>query len=786
MNIFPQDTVEKLEFAKIKEILLQKCISENGRELLINSTFSTHLHELEIQLKQVAELKSALDNAVHFPAQNYFSLDEEIKLLSIENNVLEGKQFRKIAAVVLTLSEIFEFFNKHPDEYSSLKLVISDCKLHKSIIDEIDKIIDESGNVHSNASPELIRIRRELNSKSNELNKVFSRLVQQFKQKGVLSETTESVRNNRRVLSVQAESKRQINGIIHDESDSGKTSYIEPQETVLLNNDLFELERAEKREIYKILKELTARISVYKSDLKYYTHITAKFDTIRAKALLAIEMDACNPLLSEKPIIKLKDAYHPLLKLLNKKNKKPTIPVSVSLSPEQHLLLISGPNAGGKSVSLKTIGLIQMMVQFGLLVPCDENSVIGLFQQIFTDLGDNQSIEDELSTYSSRLTRMKFFIENCNAKTLYLIDEFGTGTDPRFGAAMAEAIMKSLIKTKAFGVITTHYSNLKKLAEHTPQVLNGAMLFNENNFTPTYILKTGKPGSSYTFAIAEKSGLSSEIIEEAKSLVDYSDLKFDELIEKIESERKQLEQENRKIKKENEQLKNLSRKFETLNQHLEQQKLSLSKQHIEFEKKKNELVQTEVNAVLNKINKAKSLEKAALQEKEFARMKENFLVKKSKESDKKTIYSDKMEAGNSVQHKTTQNLGEIIEIRGNKAVVNFNGLKTTVSLSDLTLIETQPEKHNFPKKHIRKTPDVENVFDIRGLMQHDGKVQVEQYIDQALYNNIDEIKLIHGKGSGALRNMVLRIIKEYKANIAEWRYEEEKSGGDGATIIRFK
>jgi DNA mismatch repair protein MutS2 len=786
MNIFPQDTVEKLEFSKIKEILLQKCISENGRELLINSTFSTHLHELEIQLKQVAELKSALDNAVHFPAQNYFSLDEEIKLLSIENNVLEGKQFRKIAAVVLTISEIFEFFKKHPDEYLSLKLVISDCKLHKSIIDEIDKIIDESGNVHSNASPELIRIRRELNSKSNELNKVFSRLVQQFKQKGVLSETTESVRNNRRVLSVQAESKRQINGIIHDESDSGKTSYIEPQETVLLNNDLFELERAEKREIYKILKELTARISAYKSDLKYYTHITAKFDTIRAKALLAIEMDACNPLLSEKPIIKLKDAYHPLLKLLNKRNKKPTIPVSVSLSPEQHLLLISGPNAGGKSVSLKTIGLIQMMVQFGLLVPCDENSVIGLFQQIFTDLGDNQSIEDELSTYSSRLTRMKYFIENCNAKTLYLIDEFGTGTDPRFGAAMAEAIMKSIIKTKAFGVITTHYSNLKKLAEHTPQVLNGAMLFNENNFTPTYILKTGKPGSSYTFAIAEKSGLSKEIIEEAKSLVDYSDLKFDELIEKIESERKQLEQENSKIKKENEQLKNLSRKFETLNQHLEQQKLSLSKQHIEFEKKKNELVQTEVNAVLNKINKAKSLEKAALQEKEFARMKENFLVKKSKESDKKTIYSDKMEAGNSVQHKTTQNLGEIIEIRGNKAVVNFNGLKTTVSMSDLILIETQPEKHNFPKKHIRKTPDVENVFDIRGLMQHDGKVQVEQYIDQALYNNIDEIKLIHGKGSGALRNMVLRIIKEYKANIAEWRYEEEKSGGDGATIIRFK
>lgn len=786
MNIYPQDTIEKLEFNKIKDLLLQKCISEKGREIIAETPFSTDINQLGVKLRQVYELKSALVNGVHFPAQNYFPLDEEIKLLGIENNVLEGKQFRKIVAVAITISDIFDFFKKHPDEYQHLKMVIAGCTYQKNIVAEIEKVIDESGLVLSNASPELVKIRRELNAKSTELNKVFSRLVQQFKQKGVLTETTESIRNNRRVLSVQAENKRQINGIIHDESDSGKTSYIEPQETVLLNNDLFELERAEKREIYKILKELTARIAVYRFDLQQYTFITGTFDSIRAKALLAIDMDANNPVLSEKPVIKLKEAYHPLLKLLHKKNSKPTIPLSVTLDPAQHLLLISGPNAGGKSVSLKTIGLTQLMVQFGLLVPCDENSTLGLFSNIFTDLGDNQSIEDELSTYSSRLSRMKYFIDNANNRTLYLIDEFGTGTDPRFGAAMAEAIMKALIKTRAFGVITTHYSNLKKLAEQTPQVLNGAMLFNEENFTPTYMLKTGKPGSSYTFAIAEKSGLSRALIDEAKSMVDYSDLKFDELIEKIESERKKLEQENQKIRKENEQLKNLSKKFETLNQQLEQQKLTLRKQYIDFEQSKNELIQKEVNAVLNKINKAKSLEKAALQAREFSQLKENFLEKKSKESAGKIIQNEKMQPGNTVVHNITKNTGEIIEIRGNKAVVNFNGLKTTVAMSDITSVEVEKPKHNLPKKYVARTPDVENVFDIRGLMQHDGKVQVEQYIDQALYNNIEEIKLIHGKGTGVLRNMVLRIIKEYKTNIAEWRYEEEKSGGDGATIIRFK
>jgi DNA mismatch repair protein MutS2 len=786
MNIYPQDTLEKLEFTKIKDLLLQKCISEKGREIIENHHFIFESQTIDLQLKKVNELKSALINGVHFPAQNYYSLDEEIKQLSIENNVLEGKQFRRIVAVVETIGDIFTFFKKHPDECHSLRLIIRDCTLHQEIIEIINRIIDETGNVHSDASPELIKIRRKIQSKSSELNNVFSKLVQQFKQKGILSETTESVRNNRRVLSVQAESKRQINGIIHDESESGKTSFIEPQETVLLNNELFELERAEKREIYRILRELTSKLSIYKFDLQQYTEITGSFDNIRARALLAIEMNANYPVLSSKPTLKLKDAYHPLLLMLHKKNNKKIIPLSVTLSTDQHMLLISGPNAGGKSVALKTIGLLQLMVQFGLLIPCDENSNIGLFSGIFTDLGDNQSIEDELSTYSSRLTRMKYFLDNANEKTLYLIDEFGTGTDPRLGAAMAEAIMKALHKTKAFGIITTHYSNLKKLAEQTPSILNGAMLFNEDDFTPTYTLKTGKPGSSYTFAIAQKSGLSNSLIDEAKGLVDYTDLKFDQLIEKIESERKNLEKENERIRKENQQLKQLSRKFEMLNRQLEDQKLILKKQYLDFEKTKNELIQKEVNTILNKINKAKSLEKAALQTKEFAKLKETYIEKKTKESDKKLNYSENMQTGNTVKHKNTGNEGEIIEIRGNKAVVNFNGLKTTVALNDLELTLNTPAPAKVIKKINLKTPEVENVFDIRGLMQHEAKTQIEQYIDQALYNNIDEIKLIHGKGSGVLRNLVLRMIKEYKVNIAEWRYEEEKSGGDGATIIRFK
>ncbi|MGB1248784.1 MAG: endonuclease MutS2, partial [Chitinophagales bacterium] len=732
MNLFPQDIIEKLEFDKVLTLLETKCISELGKEKLARAKLSTSHDFIQKSLRQVHEMKSAIENGIHFPAQNYHSLEKEIKQLAIINNVLDGKQFRKIYNVINTVNSILIFFEKYPDEYDMLRLLVADFAKETFISRQIENIIDEDGRVRSNASPELVSIRRKMQSKNASLNKVFGKLVQELKLKGVLADSNESVRNNRRVLSLKAENKRTINGIIHDESDSGKTTYIEPEGTVLLNNELFELEREEKREIYRILKQLTADIAAEAPLLNTFTRLLANFDLIRAKALLAIDVDAQMPIVEKKATISLIEAKHPLLYLLNKNQQKETVPLSVELDMAQHILLISGPNAGGKSVTLKTIGLLQCMVQFGMLVPCEENSKFGIFHSIFADLGDNQSIENELSTYSSRLQRMKHFVENANKKTLYLIDEFGTGTDPRFGAAMAEAILQKLIPTQAFGIITTHYSNLKKLAEQQRQILNGAMLFDEKDFTPTYTLKTGKPGSSYTFAIAEKSGLSTELIEKAKSLVDYSDLKFDELLEKVENERKTWEKENEQIRKENKKLKSLMQRFDKLTKETENQRNILRQQHIALEQEKSFLVEKEVNAVLNKINKAKSKEVAALKAKELANHRKSFLTNKSKNIEQLPTNIEELKVNDQVMIANTDMQGEIVEIRRNKAIVFQNGMKTSVSLKDLIKIEKNiPQKSTAHKKYITKNY-VESVFDIRGLMQQDSRVQLEQYIDQSL------------------------------------------------------
>jgi len=786
ISIFPEDSESALEFDKIREWLDNACLSDLGRQALQANGFSTHTDELNFILRQVLEMKDAIENNQKFPAQNYHDISAELKSLAIINNVIEGKQFRKIMTMALTVEAIDDFFKKHPDEYATLKKNIALISIDKSIPKFIDKLIDEEGNVRSDASPDLVKIRKDIAGKSRAIQVVFSRILSALKSENKLAETEESIRNGRRVLSIQAENKRSVNGIIHDESDSGKTSYIEPQETVLLNNELFELEREEKREIYRILKQLSANIAETIPTLKAYQELLASYDLIRSKALLASAMEANMPTLNDKSQIQYKEAFHPLLFLKNKELKKTTVPFNVELDAQHHILLISGPNAGGKSVCLKAIGLMQLMVQFGLLIPCDENSKVTLFKKLFADLGDKQSIEDELSTYSSHLFLMKYYLKYADAKTLYLIDEFGTGTDPRLGAAMAEAIMLNLAKTKAFGVLTTHYSNLKKVAEQDQRFVNAAMVFNEVNLSPSYQLQTGKPGSSYTFAIAEKSGLPHEIIEEAKSYVDYSDLKFEELIAKVEKERKQLERENSNIKKENTKLKESTRKFEKLNAQIQERQQELREQLIAIERGKNEAIEARVNEILNDINKAKSKEVAAQKAKEFVSHKKEILAKKEGvlEKTQKTANRD-FKVGDIVLIGESESEGEIIEMRGNQAIVAVRGLKTSISLKKLQKIIKQDKKQHSTKPK-RANVEVETIFDIRGLMQEEARPIIEQYFDQALYNNIDEIKIIHGKGSGALRRQLQQLIKEYRSNIESWQYEEEKKGGNGATIIRFR
>lgn len=786
LQFYPEDSLHSLEFDKILNHLHNACLSTLGQQKLENQTFSFHLDTLQFSLKEVSEMKSALENGQKFPAQNYYDLSEELQALSIINNIIDGKQFRKILLCSETIIDIDLFFKKHKDEFFSLRNFVQEIQIDSSIPKIIDKIIDESGNIRSDASPSLVKIRKEINAKANAIHIVFGRILQNLKGENKLAETHESIRNGRRVLALQAESKRSIQGIIHDESDSGKTSFIEPQETVLLNNQLFELEREERREIHKILLDLSAQIHLKLSTLHLYQKVLAHYDLVRSKALLAIKMDANMPILVNNGLLDYKNAYHPLLYLKNKNSNKATVPFNLVLNKQKSILLISGPNAGGKSVTLKTVGLFQLMLQFGLLLPCEENSKVSLFKKVFTDLVDKQSIEDELSTYSSHLLSMKHFLDYSDENTLFLIDEFGTGTDPRFGAAMAEALLLNLGKTKAYGVITTHYSNLKKVAEHEERFLNGAMVFNEENLSPSYQLQTGKPGSSYTFAIAEKSGLSNELINQAKSLVDYSDLKFEELIGKVEKERKQWVAENIQIKKENQKLKELIQKFDYQNIETQKRQVELRQQMLQVEKQKNEVIETKVKEILNDINNSKSKEVSAQKVKELTNLRKDVLHNKEKSFPVfEARKAEKILIGDTVQIDNSDNEGEVLEIRGQQALVALNGLKTSIQLTKLRKIQVSKSVQKTYRKY--KAPEtIENTFDIRGLMQTEARALIEQYFDQALLNNLPIIKIIHGKGSGALRKQLQQLIKEYKSSISEWKYEEEKQGGNGATLISFK
>ena len=575
MLLYPQNTIEKLEFDKIKTLLQNSCKSNLGKRNVEEMSFSSDVDLLNIVLRQITEYKKVQQAGQYFPLDHLPDLSKELSLLHIQDYVFDKDAYVKIKQCCQTIERIFAFFKNNQSIYPSLFLIINETHYEKAIGKSIDAILDEFGNVRDNASKELFTIRTTLSQKRNELSNVFAKIIQKLAKAGVLTDIGQSVRNGRKVVSIVAESKRQIGGIIHDESDSGKTVFVEPRETVELNNTIFELERAEEREIYKVLRTLTQEIAQYKDLLMQYQHILGKYDLIHAKSVLSFQMDAAAPLLRAKPYYNLKNARHPLLFLYNKKHQKHTIPLTLQLDENKRILVISGPNAGGKTVCMKTVGLLQLMLQAGLHLPLDEQSEMGVVQSLFVDIGDSQSIEYELSTYSSHLKTMKFFLQNADNRTLFFIDELGTGSDPALGGAFAEAILEEMAFKRAFGIVTTHYLNLKIMANKTSGIINGAMIFDEVNLEPTYQLKIGKPGSSYTFAIAERTGLSRILIERAKDLVDEQHVQLDHLLNKVEQEHQLLlEKEKELLQKENE-LAETQANYQSLLAKLDKQKEKL-------------------------------------------------------------------------------------------------------------------------------------------------------------------------------------------------------------------
>ncbi len=700
MKLFPESAHLQLEFDKIRELLANYCQTDFATTKAKGLRIHTKKEFVETELRQSHEYRQLLINSIYFPNDFVKSLSKELKLLAIPGAVLNGEELNDIRKMSATIESIFRWFdNEKKLAYSGLYKIIGNTYYEKLIDELINEVLDEHCQVKDNASEDLKDIRLSLYKKRNELRRLFDRIVAKLNKQGYLAEIEESFMSGRRVLAVFAEQKRTVKGILHGESDSRKTAFVEPEETIELNNTIYELENDERKEVYRILRELTGKLAVYASLLTTWHTVIGEFDFIRAKAKLAAEINGEFPVISDKAGVHLVQAYHPLLYIYNKRSEKPTIPVTITLDDANRILVISGPNAGGKTVTMKTVGLLQMMVQSGLLVPVHPSSQFGIFKQLMIHIGDTQSIEFELSTYSSHLLHMKYFMENANGRTLFFIDELGSGSDPNLGGAFAEVIMQELNKKHAIGIVTTHYLNLKIMAGKTSGILNGAMAFDEKNLQPQYKLLLGKPGSSYTFSIAERIGLDKNLINRARQLVDEDQFRLDRLLNRTEQDLRSVEKKEKELNgliKENEKQK--KEMAELLDREKHQMQVELLKEQNkiavdriiylkDMERKLKQLL-VEWRKEDNKQKVIKQME-ALL----FKKNEKKVVSKMQKKIDSKfSEVGGDIKLGDKVKMKKNHQIGVVLELRNKKAVVKIGLLPMQVDIKDLVVVKEKQEE----------------------------------------------------------------------------------------------
>lgn len=706
MRLFPESALIQLEFDKILELVAQHCKTEYALEYSKNLRINNHIQYIENALHQTHEFKLILQAGQYFPLDFTLNIHKDIKLLGISGASLSGEQYNLIRRLLDNAADIFRWFDTERREaFPAMAIVIKDSYYEKALRAMIDEVLDEVGQVKDNASEDLQKIRQSLYRKRNEQRRIFDRLIQKMNKQGYLADIEESFINGRRVLAVFAENKRMIKGVLHGESDTRQTAFIEPEETTGLNNEIYSLENEERKEVYRILRQLTAQLQPYSPLMQGYLDIIGTYDFIRAKAKLAIEMEANLPMVVNRAHMELIKAYHPLLFLYNKRAGKETIPLNIKLDDQSRILVISGPNAGGKTVTMKTIGLNQLMLQAGLLVPVQPDSIMGIFKQLFIHIGDTQSLEFELSTYSAHLQHMKYFIDLANGKTLFFIDELGSGSDPSLGGAFAEVIMEELARKHSMGVVTTHYLNLKVMANRVPGVINGAMQFDEEKLSPLYRLVVGKPGSSYTFSIAERIGLPKALIQKARKLVDEDHFSLDKLLNKTEQDLQKLqfkEKDLNHLLKENERLKKEMERV--LDKEKHQQQVELLRQQNKI--KEDQLVylkemERKLKAMVIEWRKTDNKEEVVklMQALLFKQKEKTTAEKKSARIDRQFIeLSEVPLEGDRVKLIKNRQVGILKEIRGKNAIVQVGMIPITTSMKDLVKImdrEEEPvEKNN--------------------------------------------------------------------------------------------
>ncbi|WP_431108675.1 endonuclease MutS2 [Winogradskyella poriferorum] len=715
-----EKTLKDLEFFKVLEQISEQTITALGKEAVLSVRPIEVETQLVRELDYVNEYLSSFDNDNRIPNHGFESISKEIKLLNIENTYLEIASLQKLVSLSLTSNAIVKFLEKFKEYYPKLQQYSSHIEVTTTIIEQVDAVVDRFGDIKDDASPKLSELRQEIGKLKGKINSSFSSALTRYHGLDYLDDIRESVVDNRRVLAVKAMYRRKVKGAIMGGSKTGSIVYIEPETTLQHTRELNNLEYEEKEEIIKILKELTDYIRLFLPLLNDYQTFLTKIDVISAKAKYARSMDAILPELASERKLFLKDAYHPLLYLTNKEKGEKTFPQTIELSTENRIIVISGPNAGGKSITLKTVGLLQAMLQSGMLIPVHESSVACLFDRVVSDIGDNQSIENHLSTYSYRLKQMNYFLKKVNNKTLFLIDEFGTGSDPELGGALAETFLEVFYEREAFGIITTHYSNLKLLANELPNMQNANMLFNEKSLEPMYKLVTGQAGSSFTFEVAQKNGIPYSLINKSKKKIERGKVRFDATIAKLQKERSKLERTERSLKENEKKKLSEAEKLEETNEKIQKklesfQELYDSNQRLIYlgqkvndlaekffdNKRKRELmselfrlVQIE-NAKRKKISaKQKRAEKAKEKQiKQEAEKKVDVIRKKKKAAKKKEVIVEKpkpiLKVGDRVRMHDGKAVGSIDAIEKGKATVNYGLFTTNVSVDLLELVEAK-------------------------------------------------------------------------------------------------
>ena len=841
--IYPQNFEQKIGFDQIRQLLKEKCLSTLGEERVTDMAFSDRFSEVEEHLNQVAEFVRILQEEDNFPAHYFFDVRSSLKRIRVEGMYLDEQELFDLRRSLETIRDIVRFLQKNENEeeeavspYPCLKRLAGDIAVFPQLIKKINDILSPYGKIKDNASAELARIRRELANTMGSISRSLNNILRNAQSEGVVDkDVTPTMRDGRLVIPVIPALKRKIKGIVHDESASGKTVFIEPAEVVEANNRIRELEGDERREIIRILMEFSNQLRPSIPDVLLSYEFLAEIDFIRAKALFSEQIAGLKPALENKQTIDWTMAVHPLLQLSLAKHGKKVVPLDIELNEKQRILIISGPNAGGKSVCLKTVGLLQYMLQCGLLIPMHERSHAGIFSNIFIDIGDEQSIEDDLSTYSSHLTNMKIMMKNCNERSLILIDEFGGGTEPQIGGAIAEAVLKRFNQKQTFGVITTHYQNLKHFAEDHEGVVNGAMLYDRHLMQALFQLQIGNPGSSFAVEIARKIGLPEDVIADASEIVGSEYINADKYLQDIVRDKRYWENKRQTIRQREKHMEETIARYQAEVEELQKSR----KEILRKAKEEAEQLMQEANArIENTIRTIKeaqaekektrqvrqelsdfreSMEALAAKEQEekIARKIEKLKEKQNRKKEKKTGQNPEnplsaqasaeqqarkeaerlaaIAPGSNVKIKGQTPVGEVLEINGKNAIVAFGSIKTTVKLDKLEHTNARPKQADVSTKSTyissqtqdsmyEKKLNFKQDIDVRGMRGDEALQAVTYFIDDAILVGMSRVRILHGTGTGILRTLIRQYLQTVPG-VRHFADEHIQFGGAGITVV---